>query len=171
MNRPQPTGDADSAAALLNQYDSHWMQRAYEQATAAADADEVPVGAVIVRHTDMIAQAANARESLKDPTAHAEMIAITQAAASVNNWRLSQCTLYVTLEPCLMCAGAILQSRISRVVFAASDPKGGAVTSLYKTLSDPRLNHQCVVSGGVMAKQCGDLLTQFFNAKRALGKK
>ena len=151
--------------------DEHWMGHALQQAVQAMSADEVPVGAVIVRHAEMIAAAGNGRESLRDPTAHAEMIAITQAAAAIDDWRLEHCTLYVTLEPCLMCAGAILQSRIPRVVFGASDPKGGAVTSLYRVLEDDRLNHQCLVSTGVMSDPCGRILTEFFEAKRALGKK
>ncbi len=137
----------------------------------AATADEVPVGAVIVRESEIIAAAANQRESLHDPTAHAEMIAITQAAASVEDWRLEKTTLYVTLEPCVMCAGAILQSRIPRVVFGAWDAKGGAVSSLYRLLEDERLNHRCDVTAGVLAEQCGRVLTEFFESKRALGKK
>ncbi|KLU06205.1 tRNA-specific adenosine-34 deaminase [Rhodopirellula islandica] len=151
--------------------DRHWMQRAIEMAQSAAMEDEVPVGAIIVRSGTAIAAAANQREALHDPTAHAEMIAITQAAASIENWRLEQTTLYVTLEPCLMCAGAILQARVPRVVFGASDPKAGAVTSLYEVLTDSRLNHRCEITHGVMAEQCGHLLTEFFSAKRALGKK
>ncbi|QDT05474.1 tRNA-specific adenosine deaminase [Rubripirellula lacrimiformis] len=158
-------------AELLAQFDAHWMQRAMEQAYAAATADEVPVGAVILRDGEMIAAAANQRESLHDPTAHAEMIAITQAAAAIDDWRLERCTLYVTLEPCLMCAGAIVQSRIPRIVFGAADPKGGAVQSLYQVLTDPRLNHQCLVTSGVMADQAGRVLTEFFASKRAMGKK
>ena len=137
----------------------------------AATADEVPVGAVIVRESEIIAAAANQRESLHDPTAHAEMIAITQAAASVEDWRLEKTTLYVTLEPCVMCAGAILQSRIPRVVFGAWDAKAGAVCSLYRLLEDERLNHRCDVTAGVLAEQCGRVLTEFFESKRALGKK
>jgi tRNA(adenine34) deaminase len=156
---------------LLLQFDSHWMQRAYEQALAAGEADEVPVGAIIIRGSDLLASANNQRESLKDPTAHAEMIAITQAATALEDWRLENCTLYVTLEPCIMCAGAILQSRIPRVVFGATDPKGGGVTSLYNLLGDVRLNHQSIVTGGVMEKECGQILTRFFESKRALGKK
>lgn len=151
--------------------DRHWMQRAIEMAQSAAIEDEVPVGAIIVRSGTAIAAAANQREALHDPTAHAEMIAITQAAASIENWRLEQTTLYVTLEPCLMCAGAILQARVPRVVFGANDPKAGAVTSLYEVLTDSRLNHRCEITHGVMAEQCGHLLTEFFSAKRAMGKK
>ncbi len=119
----------------------------------------------------IIAAAANQRESLHDPTAHAEMIAITQAAAAIEDWRLERTTLYVTLEPCVMCAGAILQSRIPRIVYGAADPKAGAVLSLYRLLEDPRLNHQCSVTGGVLAEPCGRVLSEFFEAKRALGKK
>lgn len=151
--------------------DQFWMGRALELAIEAATADEVPVGAVIVHGGSMIAGANNQRESLKDPTAHAEMIAITQAASALGDWRLEQTTLYVTLEPCLMCAGAILQSRIPRVVFGATDPKGGAVTSVYEVLADPRLNHQSVITSGVLEEQCGRILTEFFAAKRAMGKK
>lgn len=155
----------------LIDFDRHWMGRAIELAQSAALADEVPVGAVIVRHGTMIGGAANQRECLQDPTAHAEMIAITQAAAATEDWRLEEATLYVTLEPCLMCAGAILQARVPRVVFGASDAKAGAVTSLYQVLNDARLNHQCEVTAGVMADRCGRMLTEFFASKRAMGKK
>ena len=151
--------------------DAYWMTRALEQAMIAATADEVPVGAVIVRDSAVIAAASNQRESLRDPTAHAEMIAITQAAAAIDDWRLERATLYVTLEPCVMCSGAILQSRIPRIVFGALDPKGGAVCSLYQLLEDARLNHQCTITGGVLAEPCGRVLTEFFQSKRALGKK
>ncbi|MEM8668465.1 MAG: tRNA adenosine(34) deaminase TadA [Planctomycetota bacterium] len=151
--------------------DQHWMGRAIEQASAAISADEVPVGAVVVRDGELIAAAHNAKESLSDPTAHAEMIAITQAAAAVGDWRLERCTLYVTLEPCAMCSGAILQARIPRVVYGASDPKGGAVESLYQLLEDSRFNHQCLVTNGIMAEICGRMLTDFFASKRAIGKK
>lgn len=167
-------GDGDSRMLVeddLIDFDMHWMGRAIELAQAAAVADEVPVGAVIVRHGRMIGAAGNQRESLHDPTAHAEMIAITQASATVEDWRLEEATLYVTLEPCLMCAGAILQARVPRVVFGAVDAKAGAVTSLYQVLGDARLNHQCQVTQGVMAERCGRMLTDFFAGKRAMGKK
>ena len=143
------------------------MEMAYE----AMAADEVPVGAIIVRDSAIIAAASNQRESLHDPTAHAEMIAITQAAAAIEDWRLERATLYVTLEPCAMCSGAILQARLPRIVYGAADPKGGAVRSLYRLLEDSRMNHQCEITGGVMADQSASLLTEFFGAKRALGKK
>ncbi|SMP55834.1 tRNA-adenosine deaminase [Neorhodopirellula lusitana] len=155
----------------LIDFDLHWMGRAIELAQSAAIADEVPVGAVIVRGGMMIGGAANEREALHDPTAHAEMIAITQAAAAIEDWRLEDATLFVTLEPCLMCAGAILQARVPRVVFGASDPKAGAVTSMYQVLNDDRLNHQCEVTAGVMGDRCGRMLTEFFASKRAMGKK
>ncbi len=154
-----------------DELDRIWMRRAIVQAVTALEIDEVPVGALIVREGRVIAEAHNGREQLRDPTAHAEMVAITQAAAAIGDWRLERCTLYVTLEPCPMCAGAILQARIPRVVFGASDPKAGAVVSLFQLLNDARLNHQADVVGGVLGRDCGELLTRFFAGKRALGKK
>jgi tRNA(adenine34) deaminase len=148
-----------------------FMNLAIEQAEQAATADEVPVGAIIVRDGEVLAAAYNQREQLHDPTAHAEMIAITQAAAARESWRLEGCTLYVTLEPCPMCAGAILQSRVSQLVYAADDPKAGAVSSLYQMLDDSRLNHQVAVISGIMSERCGALLSDFFRQKRLLGKK
>ena len=148
-----------------------YMELALEQAEQARAADEVPVGAVIVREGIVLAAARNEREQLRDPTAHAEMIAITQAAAAVGSWRLQGCTLYVTLEPCPMCAGAIVQARVSQVVYGADDPKAGAVASLYQLLDDPRLNHRAEVVAGVAADRCGRLLTDFFQQQRLLGKK
>jgi tRNA(adenine34) deaminase len=148
------------------------MRKALDQAQLAYDQDEVPIGAVIVRDDPttgerrLIAAAHNQREQLHDPTAHAEMIAITQAAESLGNWRLERCTLYVTLEPCPMCAGAIVLARIPRVVFGTTDPKAGAVTTLYQLLNDARLNHRAEVIPGVMAAECGEILSRFFRAKR-----
>ena len=147
------------------------MRLALSEAERAMEADEVPVGAVIVRGHQVIAAAHNQRETLADPTAHAEMIAITQAASALGDWRLTECTLFVTLEPCPMCAGAILQARIPHVVFGALDPKAGSVTSLYQLLEDRRLNHTASVTGGVLAEECGRLLRDFFAAQRKLGKK
>jgi len=148
----------------------HFMAQAYAQAQAALAADEVPVGAVIVHEGRVIGAAHNGREQLRDPTAHAEMIAITQAAAALDSWRLEGCTLYVTLEPCPMCAGAILQARISEVVYGADDPKAGAAGSLFQLLDDSRLNHRSEVVGGVMAEPCGQILSDFFAAKRRRNK-
>ena len=148
-----------------------WMKRALDQAIAASDEDEVPVGAIIVHGDSIIAEAHNQRESLNDPTAHAEMIAITQAAEALGSWRLLDCTLYVTLEPCPMCAGAIVQSRIPFVVYGTEDPKAGACDSLFQITSDVRLNHQSAVLGGVMRNDCRAILQEFFGKQRALGKK
>ncbi|MCA9033644.1 MAG: tRNA adenosine(34) deaminase TadA [Planctomycetaceae bacterium] len=147
------------------------MKKALDQAVMAFDQDEVPVGAVIVHQERVIAEAYNQREMLNDPTAHAEMIAITQAAEVLGSWRLLDCTLYVTLEPCPMCAGAIVQSRIPYVVFGTSDPKAGACHSLFQITSDVRLNHQSAVLGGVMMEDCRAILQEFFRQQRAMGKK
>lgn len=151
----------------------HHMAMALEEAAIADAEDEVPVGAVIVSldRGEVIASAHNQREQLKDPTAHAEMIALTQAAASLQSWRLEGCLLYVTLEPCPMCAGAIVQARLPVVVYGCTDPKAGACHTLYQITSDPRLNHRCQVIGGVEAERCALLLSEFFARKRALGKK
>jgi tRNA(adenine34) deaminase len=146
--------------------DRRLMTLALAQAQAAAAEDEVPIGAIIVRDGHVLAAAHNQREQLRDPTAHAEMIAITQAATALDSWRLEDCTLYVTLEPCPMCAGAIVQSRVKRVVYGADDPKAGAVKSLYHLLEDSRLNHRAEVTAGVMAEECGQVLSQFFQQKR-----
>jgi tRNA(adenine34) deaminase len=149
----------------------YFMQLALQEAEHAMAENEVPVGAVIVHEGRIIAAAHNQREQLRDPTAHAEMIAITQAAALRGSWRLDGCTLYVTLEPCAMCAGAILQARIPTVVYGAADPKAGAVQTLYHLLEDPRLNHRAEIVSGVLAEACGQILTRFFQQQRQLGKK
>lgn len=151
--------------------DESWMRRALNLAVVAMEQDEVPVGAIIVHRQRVIGSGWNQRELMKDPTAHAEMIAITQAASTLESWRLIDCTLYVTLEPCPMCAGAIVQARIPRVVYGTRDPKAGAVESLYRLLNDDRLNHAAEVTSGVLAAECGSLLSEFFQAKRKLGKK
>lgn len=147
------------------------MQQALREAERALSEDEVPVGAVIVHKGRVIAAAHNQREQLKDPTAHAEMIAITQAAATLGDWRLEDCILCSTLEPCPMCAGAILQSRIPVVVYGAADPKAGAVRSLLNLLDDVRFNHQCEVIPGILEDSCSQLLKSFFQQQRRLGKK
>ena len=143
-----------------------YIRMALEQAQHAVAQDEVPVGAVIVRNDQVIAAAHNAREQLRDPTAHAEMIAITQAGEACGTWHLTDCIMYVTLEPCLMCAGAILNARLPLLVYGASDPKAGAVNSLYQVLQDERLNHETQIVAGIMAQDCGDILTKFFREKR-----
>jgi tRNA(adenine34) deaminase len=149
-----------------SQIDQHFMMLALAEAAAAAVEDEVPIGAVIVHEGQVLAAAHNQREQLRDPTAHAEMIAITQAATALDSWRLENCTLYVTLEPCPMCAGAIVQSRVKRVVYGADDPKAGAVKTLYQLLEDTRLNHRAEVTAGVLAEECGRVLSEFFQQKR-----
>ena len=147
------------------------MAMALDEAVAAAAEDEVPVGAVIVSlKRGVLGRAHNQRERLHDPTAHAEMIAITQAAHALHSWRLEDCVLYVTLEPCPMCAGAIVQARVPLVVYGCADPKAGACDTLYQIASDPRLNHRAQVIGGVLADRCAAILSDFFLGKRQLGK-
>jgi tRNA(adenine34) deaminase len=147
------------------------MEMALEEAGLAAAEDEVPVGAVIVSlRRGVIARAHNQREALHDPTAHAEMIAITQAAQALRSWRLENCFLYVTLEPCPMCAGAIVLARLPVVVYGTADPKAGACHTLYQIPSDPRLNHRAQVIAGVLADRCAAVLSAFFASKRRQGK-
>lgn len=142
------------------------MSRALDLAREAFALGEVPVGAVIVRDGRIIAQAHNLREILHDPTAHAERLAMTLAGRALGTWRLERCSLFVTLEPCPMCAGAIVQGRIARVVYGAADPKAGACKSLYRIASDPRFNHRAEIRGGVLAEPCGSLLSEFFQHRR-----
>jgi tRNA(adenine34) deaminase len=157
--------------SISNPSHETFMRLALREAQAAFDEDEVPIGAVVVRDGNVIASAHNMREQLHDPTAHAEMLAITQAAAAIADWRLERATLYVTLEPCPMCAGAIVLARIPSVVYGAADPKAGAAQTLFRLLDDPRLNHRSEIAAGVLAVECGDLLSRFFAAKRREGKK
>lgn len=149
------------------------MHLAIDQANAALAADEVPIGCVIYHvPTDRIIGRGHNRRILDaDPTAHAEIIAIRQAAQALSDWRLEETILAVTLEPCPMCAGAIVNARIPQIVYGCNDPKAGAVVSLYTLCSDPRLNHRVQISAGILADECGRMLTDFFAAKRALGKK
>jgi tRNA(adenine34) deaminase len=142
------------------------MDVALEEARAALEHGDVPVGAVVVRDGELLARDHNRREVDQDPTAHAELLAIRRAAAALGSWRLEGCTLYVTLEPCTMCAGAIVLARVPTVVFGAEDPKAGAAGALWDVLDDPRLNHRCEVVRGVRGEECGDLLRTFFRARR-----
>ncbi len=146
----------------------HWMRQAIEQARLALAADEVPIGCVIVHEPTarLIGVGYNRRESDRDPTAHAEMIAMRQAGAALGHWRLLDCTLYVTLEPCPMCAGAMVNARISKLVYGCDDPKAGAVRTLFQLCSDPRLNHRLEVQPGVLAEECAQLLRDFFKIRR-----
>jgi len=142
--------------------DEHWMNHAIAEAGKARAKNEVPIGCVIVRDKRIIARAHNLRESSKDPSAHAELIAIRKAAKKLDSWRLTDVTLYVTLEPCVMCMGAIILSRIPVVVFGCHDPKAGAAGSLYDLSNDPRLNHRVSLVSGVMDSQCSIMLSDFF---------
>ena len=146
------------------------MGLALREAVRAYEDDEVPVGAVVVLDSRVIGRGHNQRERLSDPTAHAEMIAITAAAEAVGSWRLEGATLYVTLEPCPMCAGALVNARIERLVFGAEDPKAGACGTLYNIPEDERLNHRLAVVGGVLAEEGGSILTSYFREKRKQGK-
>jgi tRNA(adenine34) deaminase len=148
------------------QSDHYFLGEALRQATRAFEAEEVPVGAVIVREGRIIARAFNQVEMLKDATAHAEMLALTQAQEAVGDWRLTDCTLYVTKEPCPMCAGAIVHTRLARVVFGAADPKAGAAGSALNLLQFPTLNHRCTITSGVREPECRGLLQTFFAQQR-----
>ena len=151
--------------------DERFMRAAMDEARAAMESGDVPVGAVVVCRGRIIGRGCNDRERLQDPTAHAEMIALTAAAAHLGSWRLLDCTLYVTLEPCVMCAGAIVHARVDRLVFGAADPKAGACGSVFNVTADPRLNHQVNTEGGVLADECSRMLQAFFKQQRASGKK
>ncbi len=146
--------------------DETFMRLALAEARKALAAGEVPVGAVVVRDGAVVASAHNGPVGLRDPSAHAEILALRRAAAAEGNYRLAGATLYVTIEPCLMCAGALIHARVSRLVFGAADPKGGAVVSLYRALEDARLNHRVEVEGGVLAAECAEILSRFFREKR-----
>jgi len=149
------------------QSDDYFMTEALRQARRAYAAEEVPVGAVIVQEGRLIARAFNQVELLKDATAHAEMLALTQAQAAIGDWRLTACTLYVTKEPCPMCAGAMVHARLARVVFGAGDPKAGAAGGALNVLQFPTLNHHCEITGGVRAQECREMLRSFFGEQRA----
>src|ERR1700752_1543667 len=150
------------------QSDHHFMGEALRQAARAYEAGEVPIGAVVVRNGRIIARAFNQVELLKDATAHAEMLVLTQAEEAVGDWRLTDCSLYVTKEPCPMCAGAIVHTRIERVIFGASDPKAGAAGSAMNLLQFPTLNHRCTITRGVREPECRALLKNFFAEQRKM---
>lgn len=143
-----------------------WIRRCLELAGEAAEAGDIPVGALVIRKGVVIGEGFNRREVDGDPTAHAEVVALRAAAAKIRRWRLDECTLYVTLEPCIQCCGAILLSRIERLVYGCDDPKAGGVRSLYNLLEDKRLNHRVEVVPGVMAEECGVILSRFFEGLR-----
>jgi tRNA(adenine34) deaminase len=151
---------------VMEAQDSAWMRLALELAARGEKLDEVPVGAVLVQGETAIGEGWNQPIGRHDPTAHAEVMALRAAGGTLGNYRLSGATLYVTLEPCLMCVGAIVHARIARLVYGASDPKGGAVSSLCRALELPGLNHRVAVTGGVMAGECGEILRRFFRARR-----
>jgi tRNA(adenine34) deaminase len=146
--------------------DEYFMRQALRQAQKAHAADEVPVGAVVVRESNIIARAHNQVELLKDATAHAEMLALTQAEAAVGDWRLTDCDLYVTKEPCAMCAGALVHTRIRRVIFGCTDPAAGAAGSVMNLLQMPALNHRCDIASGVLQDECAAILQDFFRKRR-----
>ncbi len=150
----------------LQEIDTAFMQQALELAKQAGEAGEVPVGAVIVKDGLVIGRGSNAPISASDPTAHAEVMAMRDAAKHLNNYRLVDCMLYVTLEPCAMCSGAIQHARIARLVFGASDPKTGACGSIINLMDEPKLNHHTEVTQGILATECGALLSNFFSARR-----
>jgi tRNA(adenine34) deaminase len=156
----------DNGLSLTDNADERFMRRAIDAATIAEENGDVPIGCVIVHDGQIIARAYNQREQLQDPTAHAEIIALTQAASALESWRLHGCTLYVTLEPCSMCAGALVLARIDRLIFGCVDPKTGACGSLYNIVQDQRLNHHVAVTPGVLEDQCSQLLRDFFLKKR-----
>lgn len=151
----------------ITKEDEQYMRIALDQAKIAEENGDVPIGAVIIHNNTIIAKAYNQREQLQDPTAHAEIIALTQAAAALENWHLNGCTMYVTLEPCPMCAGALVLSRMDRLVYGCDDPKTGAVKSLYNIVQDSRLNHRLEVASGVLGEECRLQLQNFFEQKRA----
>lgn len=155
--------------AILRE-DEQWMRVALEEAAAAEALGEVPVGAVVVRGGEVVARGHNLTHTLQDPTAHAEVVAIRRAAEATGHWRLLDCTLYVTLEPCTMCSGAIVLSRLPRLVYGAPDPKAGMCGSLENLVQDPRLNHRVERVPGVLAEECGEVLRDFFRRRRRQAK-
>lgn len=158
----------EKSTVIDTQSDAYFMGEALRQARRAFEREEVPIGAVVVKDGKIIARAYNQVELLRDATAHAEMLAITQAEAVVEDWRLNDCDLYVTKEPCPMCAGALVHARLRRVIFGCHDPRGGAAGGLINILQMPGLNHRCEIAGGVRGEESGAMLKEFFSLRRAL---
>lgn len=150
----------------MSEIDLRWMRHAIELARQGQQSGEVPVGAVLVKDNQVVGEGWNQPIGLHDPSAHAEMVALRKAGKTLGNYRLLETTLYVTLEPCVMCAGAIIHARVGRVVYGANDPKAGAAGSIVDIFANPRINHHVTVEGGLLAEECGDLLSQFFKTKR-----
>jgi tRNA(adenine34) deaminase len=167
--RPRPRrcdSPSSGMAAPFFPRDEYFMRLAIREAQAALEHDDVPIGAVVVRDGEVIGAAHNERELRQDPTAHAELIALREASRALDSWRVLDAVLYVTLEPCAMCAGAIVLARVPRLVYGATDPKAGAAGSVLDILAQPRLNHRPVVAGGLLAEECAALLTDFFGSRR-----
>ena len=163
---PVRTGNGHYMNMINSKQDEHYMLEAIKAAEIAEENGDVPIGAVVVYENQIIGRAYNQREQINDPTAHAEIIALTQAAAFIASWRLHGCTIYVTLEPCAMCAGALVLGRLDRLVYGCEDPKAGACGSLYNIVQDERLNHRLEITSGVLADECAKLLQDFFRQKR-----
>lgn len=149
--------------------DAGWMEQALEQARVAGNAGEVPVGALVIKDGEIVGRGHNRNLLDRDPTAHAEIVALRQAAARIGNHRLGECTVYATIEPCSMCAGALIHARVSRLVYGASDPKAGAAGSVLQVVNHPQLNHKMDVTAGVLAEKCSAILQEFFRQKRQPG--
>lgn len=156
---------------MTGESESRFMRAALDEAAAALDHGDVPVGAVVVYQGRIIGRGHNQREQLQDPTAHAEILAVTAASSHLGSWRLEGCSMYVTLEPCTMCAGALVLARLPKLFFGAVDPKAGACVSLYAVCTDPRLNHRMEIQSGMLADESAQLLREFFARQRAMGKK
>lgn len=167
VERPAETSNGRNVLQPAAATDVFWMEQALAQAMDAAKMGEVPVGAVLVGEEGLLAASGNSPIRLNDPTAHAEILALRQASEALKNYRLPNTTLYVTLEPCIMCMGALIQARVGRLVYGATDPKTGAAASVYTIGRDGRLNHDIEICGGILADRCGDLLRTFFKTKRA----
>ena len=162
------TDMAQKTGATSSTSDAAWMEHALEQARLAAAADEVPVGAIVVKDGEILGLGHNRTLLDGDPTAHAEIVALRQAAARLGNHRLGDCVMFATIEPCAMCAGAMIHARLARLVYGASDPKAGAAGSVLEVVNHPRLNHQMEVTSGVLADKCSEILQEFFRQKRKL---